>query len=275
MNHCSARRLLKFRRGAVRGSPSPPYIWIAIAVIAFLALFQWYQQHQEDQLAAEKDKEAAAAKAEKTASKKTPAAKQEPAEDDKPSAPPNKPSHKKPVTLEPSVTAADKSSAPKNTTTKLPAPAEKSDAGNPNAGKYLVTHIADGDTFNLKGSHRVRLIGIDCPEIAHPDKDPPTRAQPWSAEAMAFTKARLNGQTVRIEFDPEYDAEDHYGRWLCWVYYRDRDGVEKLLNEELLRQGLAYAYDDRRKFHYTEAMYRRLKAAQREAQDEERGIYSK
>jgi endonuclease YncB( thermonuclease family) len=154
-------------------------------------------------------------------------------------------------------------------------PAEKH-PDNPNAGKYRVTHVADGDTLNLEGRHRVRLIGIDCPEIAHPEKDPPTKAQPWSNEAMRFTETRIKNQTVRVEFDPDYDAEDHYGRWLCWVYYRDpRDGVEKLLNEELLRAGLAFAYDDRRKFHYTEAMYRRLKAAQREAQEEQRGIYSK
>jgi endonuclease YncB( thermonuclease family) len=285
----AARRLLQLRRGAVKGAPSPPYIWIAIAVVVFLALFQWYQQRREDQRAAEEEQR----KAKPVAKKDLPSdkstakhGKQEPVQDEDPPAKP-----KRPVVLEPSATdktPSSKSTASKNTGNKSTSLAKKSaplpddsepaekHAENPNAGMYLVMHIADGDTFNLKGSHRVRLIGIDCPEIAHTDKDPPTKAQPWSNEAMAFTKARIDGQTVRVEFDPEYDAEDHYGRWLCWVYYRDqRDGAEKLLNEELLRAGLAFAYDDRRKFHYTEAMYQRLKAAQREAQDEQRGIYSK
>jgi endonuclease YncB( thermonuclease family) len=184
--------------------------------------------------------------------------------------------------LEPSATASNPTASKTGSTNPSPAKKpplprdEPQRAQNPNAGKYRVTHVADGDTFNVEGRHRVRLIGIDCPEIAHPERDPPTKAQPWSAEAMKFTEARLKNQTVRLEFDPDYDSEDHYGRWLCWVYYRDqRDGSEKLLNEELLRQGLAFAYDDRRKFHYSEAMYRRLKGAQREAQEARRGINSK
>lgn len=288
--HCrmtkrSARRLLQHRRGAVRGAPSPPYVLIAIAVVVFLALFQWYQQRQEDQRAAEEEqrkaKPAVAAK-EPSSPKNTPAESEEsPAKSSKrpvvlaPSATDKTPPSKTaPFKTTPSKTAGSKSDPPPK---KSPSPiSEPEPSGNPNAGKYRVTHVADGDTLNLEGKHRVRLIGIDCPEIAHPEKDPPTKAQPWSAEALKFTEARLKNQTVRVEFDPDYDAEDHYGRWLCWVYYRDqRDGSEKLLNEELLRQGLAFAYDDRRKFHYTEAMYRRLKAAQREAQEEQRGIYSK
>ncbi len=290
MTQRSARRLHQLRRGAVKGAPSPPYIWIAIAVVVFLAVFQWYQQRQEDQQAVEEEQR----KAKPVAKKDLPSdkntdkhSKQSPAEDDDPSAKP-----KRPVVLSPSAT--DKTTSSKTASSKtagsksdpppkktLPLPDEPQHAENPNAGNYRVTHVADGDTLNLEGKHRVRLIGIDCPEIAHPEKDPPTKAQPWSVEAMKFTEARLKNQTVRVEFDPEYDAEDHYGRWLCWIYYRDqRDGTreggtEKLLNEELLRQGLAFAYDDRRKFHYTEAMYRRLKAAQREAQEEQRGIYSK
>ncbi len=263
----TARRLLKYRRGAVQGAPSPPYIWIAIAVIALLALLQWYQQRQEDQRAADEKQSKPAVTGQEEPAKTPPADLGEP---------PAK--TKRPVVLEPSATASNKTTSSKSTPpSKTPSPSrEREHADHPHAGKYLVTHIADGDTFNVKGSHRVRLIGIDCPEIAHPEKDPPTKAQPWSNEAAAFTKARLLNQTVRIEFDPDYDAEDHYGRWLCWVYYRDpRDGIEKLLNEELLRAGLAFAYDDRRKFHYSEAMYRRLKAAQREAQEGQRGIYSK
>lgn len=282
MNRSStnARRLQQTRRGAVKGSPAPPYVLIGIAVVVCLALFQWYQQHQEDQRAADEPQRTSkptvppqAPPAEKRSAKNTPA---DPGE-----ALPQ--TSKRPTVLGPSVTSSPSGSKKANSSAKSSPtssnetePAQKSNPANPNAGKYRVTHIADGDTFNLEGRHRVRLIGIDCPEIAHPEKDPPTKAQPWSAEAMQFTEARLKNQTVRIEFDPEYDAEDHYGRWLCWVYYRDqRDGSEKLLNEELLRAGLAFAYDDRRKFHYTEAMYRRLKAAQREAQEERRGIYSK
>ncbi|MGC4001794.1 MAG: thermonuclease family protein [Pirellulales bacterium] len=153
-----------------------------------------------------------------------------------------------------------------------PAPA-KSKLNNSKDGTYAVTHIADGDTINLEGKHRVRLIGINCPEIAHPEKTPPTKAQPWSDDALRFTVAATRGKSVRIEFDPDYEETDHYGRWLCWVYYRD-GGIEKLLNEELVRQGLAFVYDDRRRFPYSESIYRRLKAAQTEARRNRRGIYA-
>ncbi len=114
------------------------------------------------------------------------------------------------------------------------------------------------------------------PEIAHPEKG--EEAQPWSSEAHNFTKKVIadNRGQIRLEFDPDYDQVDHYGRWLCWAYYTDsKTGEELLLNEELLRQGYAFCYTNRRTYHYSEAMFRRLKSAEDDAYQSRRGIHTK
>lgn len=137
-----------------------------------------------------------------------------------------------------------------------PAPPEALDEG-----LYTVERVVDGDTLLLANGVRLRLIGIDSPESVKPDSP----VEPFGPEASEFTRGFIGRQQVKLQFDRE--REDRYGRMLAYVYVG-----EKLLNEELLRAGLA-RYEAN--FHYSEAMKRRFRAAQDEAQDERRGIWSK
>ena len=34
----------------------------------------------------------------------------------------------------------------------------------------LVTRVVDGDTFEIEGGDKIRLIGVDTPETKHPQK---------------------------------------------------------------------------------------------------------
>ena len=111
-----------------------------------------------------------------------------------------------------------------------------------------VTHVVDGDTLDVQlaagGAVRVRLIGIDTPEIGECGYD----------QASAHMASIAAGRSVTLVGDPTQDAIDRYGRSL---YYVDRDdGLD--LGLEMIRAGLAevYVYDanfQRRLGPYVEA----------------------
>lgn len=123
-----------------------------------------------------------------------------------------------------------------------------------------VLRVVDGDTLVLSDRTRLRLIGVDTPETVKPDWP----VEPLGPEAARFTKGFVSGGRVRLQFDRE--RLDDHGRTLAYVWVGER-----MLNEELLRSGLARW---ERNFRYSEAMKRRFARAQREAQSARRGVWS-
>ncbi|HPF37286.1 MAG TPA: thermonuclease family protein [Phycisphaerae bacterium] len=119
-----------------------------------------------------------------------------------------------------------------------------------------VVHVADGDTFDIDipdhnaSVTRIRLWGVDCPEIAHGSG--PTDAW-FGREAADFAQEHLEGRRVRIALDPNRRTRGKYGRLLAFVYFED---TGEMFNEALLREGLAYA--DRRFDHIFELRFRDL-----------------
>lgn len=96
--------------------------------------------------------------------------------------------------------------------------------------KANVKKVLDGDTIVLEPYQRLRFIGVDTPE-----KD-----QPFSQEAAQFIKDLLLGKEIWMEFDEQ--LYDDWGRFLAYVFVADEDGREIFVNEELLKNGLAYFY---------------------------------
>jgi len=90
-----------------------------------------------------------------------------------------------------------------------------------------VVSIADGDTItvldNGKTQHKIRLYGVDCPE-SHQD---------YGSKAKDFTSNMVFGQTVSVKV---MDT-DRYGRTVGIVNIGS-----KTLNEELLKNGMAWFY---------------------------------
>jgi micrococcal nuclease len=132
------------------------------------------------------------------------------------------------------------------------------------AGMYRVARAVDGDTiivFVNGRKERVRLIGANAPETVKPDWP----VEPWGPEASQFTKQFLAGGEVRLEFDSE--RRDKYDRMLAYVWVGDR-----MLNEELIRAGLAHA---EMQYHYAQAMKARFRRAEAEARAARRGMWSK
>ncbi|MDD3748070.1 MAG: thermonuclease family protein [Candidatus Bipolaricaulis anaerobius] len=89
-----------------------------------------------------------------------------------------------------------------------------------------VLRVIDGDTVDIRGSQRVRLLGIDTPELG----------EPYSEEAIAFTKRLLLFKTVRLELDVK--ERDVYDRLLAYAYVETDEGWV-MANLEIVRAGLA------------------------------------
>jgi micrococcal nuclease len=143
------------------------------------------------------------------------------------------------------------------------APALPSDTGTdpsvPAGASGVVVRVIDGDTIEVEGLGRVRLLGVDAPESV----DPRREVQPFGREAAAYTRARLRGRRVRLELEP-LRRRDRYGRILAYVFLSDGT----LFNQRLLADGYAHVY--------TGHPYARMNAfleAQREARRAGRGLW--
>jgi micrococcal nuclease len=111
-----------------------------------------------------------------------------------------------------------------------------------NEENAYVKRVVDGDTFVLENGLRVRMIGIDTPELHHSQKlardakrtrqDAET-IQKLGKRAYEFTRNLIEGKQVKLEFDVE--RRDKYGRLLAYVYLSDGTFV----NAEIVHQGYA------------------------------------
>lgn len=95
----------------------------------------------------------------------------------------------------------------------------------------VVRYVVDGDTIYLEGGEKVRLVGIDTPELGPP-------AEPRAEEAKEFVENLCpRGTEIGLNVDNQKQT-DNYGRTLAVVYVKV-DGSWINLNAELLRNGLA------------------------------------
>ncbi|WP_454793767.1 thermonuclease family protein [Mycolicibacterium lutetiense] len=101
-----------------------------------------------------------------------------------------------------------------------------------------VLRAVDGDTVDVRddtrGRLRVRVLGLDAPELHKPG---------WSvgcyaAEAADFASQNLTGRRVAVAPDPGQDLHDKYGRTLAYII-RD-DGWN--YSVEAVRSGMAHPY---------------------------------
>lgn len=97
--------------------------------------------------------------------------------------------------------------------------------GPDNWDKYYVVSIIDGDTAELEGHEKVRLLGIDTPE----------EGQPYYDSASVFLSNLILHKYIDLRFS--HRRRDHYGRLLAYLYL---DSI--FINGELIRNGLAHVY---------------------------------
>ena len=116
--------------------------------------------------------------------------------------------------------------------------------------RHTVRRVYDGDTLEVAGLGKVRLLGIDTPEREDSARDDfllrrglqRGRLRQIDRQATEFTRRQTQGHQLRFEFDRP--RRDRHGRILAYVYLPDG----RLLNRLLLEAGLAVVY---RRFDFT------------------------
>ena len=108
--------------------------------------------------------------------------------------------------------------------------------------KLFVKRVIDGDTIVLSDDTKVRLIGVDTPELHYSEKllkdsrrsgkDVKT-IQRLGSRAKEFTKEMCLNKAVSLQYDVE--KRDRYGRTLAYVYLEDGT----FLNAEIIKAGYA------------------------------------
>lgn len=102
-----------------------------------------------------------------------------------------------------------------------------------------VIAVVDGDTIDVDQDGqpvRVRLIGIDTPEIGRGGE----ASECYAEEARAFLDELLYGQEVQLIGDATQGDVDRYGRLLRHVYVGEVDAAEAAI---AAGAGYEYTYD--------------------------------
>ena len=113
-----------------------------------------------------------------------------------------------------------------------------------------VTYVYDGDTVEVPGVGKVRLIGIDALDGRNLERMtsqsqhygmPVQRVKHWAARATQFARGELTGRRVTLHYEDE--VFDVYGRVLAYVHVPDgEEEGDADFNLLMLKTGLAAAY---------------------------------
>ena len=156
--------------------------------------------------------------------------------------------------------------------------ASQGTGGDGSTYEVTVVSVVDGDTIDVRYANgtteRVRLLGVDTPEV-HAENDPPefegvpdTEAgsdclRAAGEDASAAVRQRVGDRDVTLVVDPAADRRGGFGRLLAYVRVNGTD-----LNRWLLAEGHARVYDST--FSRSESYY----DAESEAQDAGRGLWT-
>ncbi len=151
-------------------------------------------------------------------------------------------------------------------TAALPGTPTGADPVEGKATRVRVTAVVDGDTLRVEDLAgrplgRVRLLGIDAPEVAHP----PAPAGCYADQATGLLEDLAPvGSTVQIVADSGQPDRDRYDRLLRYV---DHDDVD--VAHELLARGAARRYEAAQDLAREDS----YSAAADDAQEADRGLW--
>ncbi|MBL1319456.1 MAG: thermonuclease family protein [Methylophaga sp.] len=126
--------------------------------------------------------------------------------------------------------------------------------------KNKVAYVYDGDTIKLENGEKIRLLGIDTPEVASHYR----KATPGGNVAKKWLTKRLEGADVYLEYDQE--KRDKYKRVLAHVFLKNGEHI----NVTLVKEGLAIVNLFPPNLRYKNE----LLAAQKTAQQQHLGMWA-
>jgi len=131
---------------------------------------------------------------------------------------------------------------------------------------FKVVNIVDGDTLDIAipdgeyDNTRVRLIGVDTPEI----KSPWTEQMYYGTQASDYVRQIALGKKVRVIIDSISSARDRYGRLLAYLQFED----ENTINELIIKNGFGYA-----DLRFAHSRFEKYAAIQSQAVKNEIGLW--
>lgn len=122
-----------------------------------------------------------------------------------------------------------------------------------------VLSVHDGDTLRTDKGEKIRLLGINSPEVANQGKP----GQVMGDKAKQRLTKLVAGKRVHLQMDKE--KKDIYKRTLAQVFLRDGSWI----NAQMVREGLAYVYTFAPNFRWAG----KLMQAEAEARRNKLGIW--
>lgn len=126
---------------------------------------------------------------------------------------------------------------------------------------YNIKSVYDGDTIQLEDGRKVRLLGINAPEIQHQGKS----AEVGGYEAKKYLIGELYQKKVRLEVGIE--KLDKYGRTLAHLFTEEK----KHINLQLVKAGLAFVNIYPMELAYADELVK----AEQQAERKKVGIWGK
>lgn len=127
-----------------------------------------------------------------------------------------------------------------------------------------VVRVVDGDTINIHDEHgqreRVRIIGIDTPEINHDGG----RSECWAHEAHEMLEDIIDDRPVELVYDPSQGDRDEYDRLLRHVLVDGRSVAMLLIRAGA---GTEFTFEDPYAGHDAHV------SAERQARDDRLGVW--
>jgi micrococcal nuclease len=99
----------------------------------------------------------------------------------------------------------------------------------------MVIRVIDGDTFEIENGDKVRMIGIDAPELKDNE----------GLESKNHLKLLIENKYVSLIEDKKNKNKDFFGRLLRYVYIENTD-----VNLKMIEDGYANVYT---KFKFTKS----------------------
>lgn len=93
----------------------------------------------------------------------------------------------------------------------------------------VVSQVYDGDTVKLKNGKKIRLIGVNTPEMNYKTGEP----EPFAKQAKEYLKKQVLRKEIGLRYGSE--KKDRHGRYLAHIFLND----ELNLQQALLTKGFA------------------------------------
>lgn len=91
-----------------------------------------------------------------------------------------------------------------------------------------VKSVHDGDSLLLKDNRKIRIIGVNTPELAIDNRPEET----FATEARDFVRQLIDNSGARVGLVYGENSKDKYGRTLAHVFLPDGRNISRLLLEE-------------------------------------------